>query len=127
MKGKRPTPMESRVKVWLEIDGRYVFGFGLSEILKAVDAAGSIKEAAQRLGKSYRYIWGRIKKAEDAIGQSLVETHVGGKGSSRSQLTELASRLVNDYDALRNRVFEVAKEEFGHRFSGPHLSGRNRP
>ena len=27
--------MKARVKVWLEIDGRYVFGFGLSEILKA--------------------------------------------------------------------------------------------
>jgi molybdate transport repressor ModE-like protein len=118
--------VEARVKVWLETDGRYVFGFGLSEILKAVEAAGSIKAAASRLGKSYRYVWGRIKKAETTLGQSLVETHVGGKGPCRSGLTDLARRLVADYDALRKRMFDVADEEFGHRFSRTPLPGRKR-
>lgn len=109
--------VQARIKVWLEADGRYVFGFGLSEILKAVDATGSIKEAAQRIGKSYRYVWGRVKKAESVLGCSLVDAHVGGAGSRRSGLTELARKLVADYDALRQRMFEVAEEEFGHRFS----------
>jgi len=118
---------EPRVKVWLEVDGQYVFGYGMSEILKAVDATGSIKAAASRLGKSYRYVWGRIKKAEAALGQSLVRTQVGGKGVSRSRLTDLARGLVRDYDALRARMFEVAHEEFGHRFSPPPLrSGKRR-
>ncbi len=114
---KKAVRVQTRVKVWLEADGRYVFGFGLSEILKAVEAAGSIKEAAHRLGKSYRYVWGRIKKAETALGQSLVEARVGGTGPRRSGLTELARSLVADYDALRQRMFAVAEEEFGHRFS----------
>lgn len=109
--------LKSRVKVWLEADGRYVFGFGLSEILKAVEATGSIKEGARQLGKSYRYVWGRVKKAEEAMGRSLVETHVGGAGTCRSALTELARGLVADYDALRKRMFDVATEEFGQRFS----------
>jgi molybdate transport system regulatory protein len=115
-------PIEARIKIWLEAGGRYVFGFGMSEILKAVDAAGSIKEAARRLGKSYRYVWGRIKKAEESLGQSLVQTHVGGRGPCRSGLTGLARRLVADYDALRQRMFDVAGEEFGHRFSSAPLS-----
>ena len=59
-----PRELSPRVKVWLEVDGQYVFGFGLSEILKAVGQAGSIKAGAESLGKSYRYVWGRIKKAE---------------------------------------------------------------
>jgi molybdate transport system regulatory protein len=108
--------LQARVKVWLEADGRYVFGLGMSEILKAVEAAGSIKEAAARLGKSYRYVWGRIKKAEASVGSSLVETRVGGKGSDRSGLTRLARQLVRDYDALRERMFAVAAEEFAHLF-----------
>lgn len=116
--GQTPSPMQPRVKVWLEVEGRYVFGFGLSEILKAVDAAGSIKAAAGRLGKSYRYIWGRIKEAEEDLGQTLVEARVGGTGSDRSSLTELAQRLVRDYDALRSRVFDVVGEEFAERFGG---------
>ena len=43
-----------RVKVWLEIDGKYVFGWGICEILQAVREPGSIKDAAAQLGKSYR-------------------------------------------------------------------------
>jgi molybdate transport system regulatory protein len=117
LKAKKAVRVQARIKVWLETDGRYVFGFGMSEILKAVDAAGSIKEAAQRLGKSYRYVWGRIKKAETTLGQSLVDARVGGKDARRSGITELARRLVTDYDALRQRMFDVAEEEFGHRFS----------
>jgi molybdate transport system regulatory protein len=102
--------------VWLEVEGHYVFGFGLSEILQAVDAAGSIKQAAAKVGKSYRYIWGRIKEAEEALGQPLVHTQVGGRGPQRSALTPTAQRLVADFLALRRRMKEVLEEEFRRRF-----------
>jgi molybdate transport system regulatory protein len=104
-----------RIKVWLEVDGQYVFGFGLSQILKAVEATGSIKAGADRLGKSYRYVWARIKKAEKTLGKPLVETRVGGKGTRRSSLSALASRLVADYDAMRQRSFEILEEEYAAR------------
>jgi molybdate transport system regulatory protein len=115
-----------RIKVWLEIDGQYVFGFGLSRILKAVRATGSIKAASERLGKSYRYVWGRIKKAEAVLGGPLVESRVGGKDLRRSCLTASASKLVADYDALRERMFEVVRQEFSRRFKRPTRSRRNR-
>ncbi len=118
--------VEPRVKVWLEVDGQYVFGFGLSEILKAIETTGSIKAAARQLGKSYRYVWGRIKRAEEAIGQPLVRTRVGGKDPRRSSLTPRASQLVADYDALRNRMFEVVEQEFACRFRPPKRSRTTR-
>ena len=108
--------MKARVKVWLEIDGQYVFGYGVSEMLKAVESTGSIKAAAELLGKSYRYVWSRIKNAERDLDESLVQTQVGGSGVRRSSLTELASQLVADYDALRRRTFEVVEKEFSSRF-----------
>ena len=110
---KRLTP---RVKVWLESGGRYGFGFGVSEILQAVERTGSIKQAADELGKSYRYVWGRIKDAEEAIGQSLVETRVGGQGTQRSFLTESAKQLVADFLAMRDRMIRVMEQEFARRF-----------
>jgi molybdate transport system regulatory protein len=116
-----------RVKVWLEVDGQYTFGFGLSEILKAVEATGSIKGAARQLGKSYRYVWGRIKKAEATLGCLLVEARVGGSGSRRSGLSERAQGFVQNYDALRDRMFAVAQEEFAHRFSLPSPRRQGRP
>ena len=105
-----------RVKVWFESGGRYGFGFGVSEILRAVERAGSIKQAADDLGKSYRYVWGRIKDAEDAIGQSLVATQVGGQGTQRSFLTEAAKQLVADFVAMRDRMIRVMDQEFARRF-----------
>ena len=113
---KNPVQLRPRIKVWLGTDGRYVFGFGLSEILRAVGQHGSIKQAAASLGKSYRYVWGRLKEAERALGQTLVETHVGGKDAQRSFLTPTARQLVDDFLAIRHRMIQVADQEFRQRF-----------
>jgi molybdate transport repressor ModE-like protein len=108
--------LRPRIKVWLEIDGEYALGHGLCEMLQAVDRAGSIKQAASDLGKSYRYVWGRIKEAEETLGGQLVESHVGGTGVQRSLLTAPARRLVADYLALRKRMRETMNREFTRRF-----------
>ena len=109
--------MKPRVKVWLEIDGEYVFGHRLSLILTAVDSAGSIKAAAKSLHRSYRHIWSRIKEAEEALGEPLVETRVGGSGTGRSSLTARATQLVANYNALRQKMFDLAQREFDSHFS----------
>ena len=105
-----------RVKVWLEAEGGYGFGSGMIEILQAVDRAGSIKAAADALGRSYRHVWDRIKDAERAVGCPLVATQVGGQGAHRSDLTDAARRLVADFLAIRGRMIEVMEQEFAHRF-----------
>jgi molybdate transport system regulatory protein len=105
------------VKVWLEVGGQYGFGFGIAEILQAVDRVGSIKLAASRLNRSYRYVWNRIKKAEDALGLTLVETQVGGQGLQRSNLTDTARHLVVDFMAIRNRIMKVMTQESARRFA----------
>ncbi len=114
----RPTTrrIRPRVKVWLECGDDYVFGHGISEILQAVDAAGSIKGAAARVGKSYRHVWSRIKEAEAAFGRPLIEAHVGGAGTRRSFLTDEARRLVADFSALRESATEYVGREFERRF-----------
>ena len=113
---KRPTTLQPRVKVWLESDGRYAFGFGLCEMLQAVGRCGAIKQAASELGKSYRYVWGRIKEAEATLGRQLVETQVGGKDTQRSRLTPAAQRLVAAFMALRDAMKDVLRREFDRRF-----------
>jgi molybdate transport system regulatory protein len=106
-----------RVKVWFESEGGFSFGFGLVEILQAVERAGSIKQAAEDLGRSYRHIWDRIKNAEKALGQSLVETQVGGMGTHRSELSQAAKRLIADFLALRGRMIDVMEQEGNRRSS----------
>lgn len=100
----------------MERDGEYLFGYGIAEILQAIDQTGSIKEAAGSLGKSYRYVWGRIKDAESALDDVLVETRVGGGDAQRSDLTPLGKRLMTDFLDLRKRVFGMVEAEFRQRF-----------
>jgi molybdate transport system regulatory protein len=101
-----------RAKVWLEVEGEYAFGLGICRILEAVDETGSIKNAAARIGRSYRHIWSRIKNVEKTLGIALVTTQVGGAGSRRSTLTEPARELATKYRQMRLRVFEFVEEEF---------------
>ena len=113
---RHPASLTPRAKVWLEIDGRYVFGHGICEILRAVSETGSIKEAARQLGKSYRYVWGRVREAETALAAPLVETRVGGAGRRRSRLTPRAESLLAGFAALRERVIRLTDQEFSRRF-----------
>ncbi len=116
--GTRP-PLVPRAKVWIECGGEYVFGHGICRILEAVEATGSIKEAAAALDKSYRHVWDRIKEAERALGEQLVEARVGGADTHRSSLTPTAQRLIGQYRALRQRVLDAVSTEFPRCFAGP--------
>lgn len=116
MAARKSKSLQPRVKVWLEIDGEYVFGWGICEILQAVRETGSIKDAAVQLGKSYRYVWGRVKDTESELGEPLVETRVGGVIEQRSDLTPLAIQLVEDFVQFRDRMHQIAREEFADRF-----------
>lgn len=102
-------------KLWLEVDEQYVFGRGISDILKAVDQTGSIKAAAGKVGKSYRFTWAKIKRAEQTLGVQLIRTHVGGKAARRSELSEFGRELVRDFDAMREQVFGLVEREFRQR------------
>jgi molybdate transport system regulatory protein len=107
--------VKPRAKLWLEVGDQYVFGLGISEILKGVQRTGSIKAAAREVGKSYRYVWDKIKQAEHALGAPLVQSQVGGKDSRRSELSELAQDLIRDYDGFRQCLFELVQVEFSQR------------
>ena len=104
-----------RVKVWLEQDGGYAFGLGLADILQAVGRTGSIKAAAAELGKSYRHVWARIKQAERALGERLVEARVGGEPLAAERTYRVATNSFlaeggDRYEAFRSgrRVAEDA-------------------
>jgi molybdate transport repressor ModE-like protein len=88
----------------------------MCQMLQAVERTGSIKQAASELGRSYRYVWGRIKNAERLLGQQLVETHIGGKDTQRSALTASGKHYMNAFLAMHARVLDVLGEEFSRRF-----------
>lgn len=74
--------MQLSVKIFLSHDGEYVFGPGRLELLKTVKELGSLRKAAQKLGMSYRWAWGRLNNAEKELGRPLLvrtDAPVGGR------------------------------------------------
>lgn len=118
MAKRLPLPLTPRIKIWFESDGAYAFGFGLCEILEAIQQTGNIKEAATQIGKSYRHVWGRVKAAEKILGLSLVQTRVGGKLNNRSELTQVASDMLTGFLELRDSMKTKLVQEFSRRFDG---------
>ena len=62
----------------------------LFELLAAVTDSGSITHAAKALGCSYRYVWGTLRKWEEALGEPLI----GWAQGKKARPTEFAQKLV---------------------------------
>ncbi|HOI75403.1 MAG TPA: LysR family transcriptional regulator [Syntrophales bacterium] len=93
--------MKIRHKVWLESDGKVIFGHGRQELFRAVEACGSLNAAAKKLGMSYRAAWGRVRASEQRLGISLIEKGSHEKGG---HLTEEAKRLLHQFEELEERL-----------------------
>lgn len=62
----------------------------LMDLLLAIRSKGSISEAAQTLGYSYRHVWGELKRWESQLGRPLI---VWSRGHA-AQLTPFADKLL---------------------------------
>lgn len=93
-----PNPLQLSRKLWIYSEGRPgVFGDGKARLLEELDRRGSLREAASALGISYRKAWGDLRKAEQTIGQPLLDRSRGGSGGGGSTLTAEARRLLHAY------------------------------
>lgn len=101
-----------KIKIWLEANGAIFFGSGRAALFEAIEETGSIRQAAAKLGMSYRAAWGKIKATEDNIGFQLVERQAGGHQSG-AQLTEFAKNLLTCYKNFK-RDYHVALETLFH-------------
>ena len=82
-----------RTKVWIEHDGQFVIGEGGLDLLDAISASASLREAARTIGWSYRHAWGYLRNAERFIGGPLTGA-VPGKGKNRGTALTATGRMV---------------------------------
>ncbi len=75
-------------------------GNPLFDLLAAVIDCGSIRHAAQRLGCSYRYVWGSLRKWEQTLGEPLILWSRG----QRARPTQFAQRLLWAERRARTRL-----------------------
>jgi len=103
-------------KIWLEKNERLVFGEGKSNLLKAIDDTGSIKNASHKMGISFRHGWGYITAIEKRLGCKFIERRKGGKDKGGSRLTKDARDFIKRYDRMKLRVDKFADKVFSEIF-----------
>jgi molybdate transport system regulatory protein len=113
-------------KVWIEHNGKLLIGKGGAEILEAIDKENSISKAAKTLDMSYRYVWNYIQEIQNAIEQSIVETHKGGKaGGGGAKLTNLGKDLLEEYKQVETYLNKVLLKSPSWEVNSMKLSARN--
>jgi len=104
--------MEIKSKLWIESEGKPVFGRGRRFLLEAIDKYGSINQAAKEINISYRKAWGYIKAMEERLGFKLIERQTGGKNGGGATLTDEAREFLRKYEAMERGINEIVDERF---------------
>lgn len=74
------------------------------QLLRAIEATGSLRKAAQTAGYSYKGAWTVLDAGSDWASRPLIESSAGGSRSGGTRLTEEARLLLDAYDALKERL-----------------------
>ena len=109
--------VQVRSKIWLEIDGKPVFGQGRDDLLRLIQKTGSINAASREMGIPYRKAWSYIDAMEKRLGFPLVNRLKGGAGGGESTLTAEALELLDKFNTLQQGVQEIIDNKFKELFS----------
>ncbi len=104
--------MKIKSKLWIEVDGKPVFGRGRRFLLEAIDRNGSINQAAKEINISYRKAWGYIKAMEERLGFRLIERQTGGRNGGGAIITDDARAFLKKYELLEKGIQELVDERF---------------
>ena len=96
------------------------------DILRRLQDAGSISEAARGAGVSYKAAWQAIEVLSNLAGATLVEKAVGGSGGGGARLTPAGEQLLEAAQLLaqaRNSVLSVLEKRQGNSLNLSTLAG----
>jgi len=93
--------LKLKFKIWFEKEGEPVLTELKYRILKEVERRGSLKEASQALGISYKKALGHLKAMEERLGYKVVDRRRG----AGARLTEEGKRIKEAYEKAQ-RLFE---------------------
>ena len=96
--------LSPRLKLWVEAGGRLVMSDYRVRLLELVGESGSLAQAAEQMGLSYRRAWGKVKEIEANLGLALVQSEVGGAGGGHTVLSEEGRALVTGYRRFQERM-----------------------
>lgn len=103
--GRDTTLLQGELRLAGRLDGRFF------ELLRAVDASGSLQKAARAAGYSYKGAWLILETASNLARSPLLVTQTGGRGGGGTRLTVAARHLLETWQQLQARHAEFLAEQ----------------
>jgi molybdate transport system regulatory protein len=102
-----PGPSKARLSVrshlWLMAGDDSLVGPGRIELLETIAETGSIRQAALRMGMSYRAAWNAVDAMNKRMGKVLVTRLAGGRSGGGALITEDGLKLIKTFRAIEKR------------------------
>ena len=99
--------LKIRIGIEWEIGGSTLDLTAIAKLLEGIAETGTVRAAANKLGISYRTVWGKLEAAETLLGQQLV---LKNKGHG-SVLTQSGEQLKSLVDNLTGSIESGAQKE----------------
>ncbi len=94
------------------VDDEAYLGKGPIDLLKAIDQAGSITEAAKATKLSYRKAWQLVENMNKIADRPLVEKKVGGNRGGGAVVTQAGKTILDNYITLEAEVNQFLQGKF---------------
>jgi molybdate transport system regulatory protein len=107
------------LKATLRIGGEKIpfFGPGRLQLLKHIEATGSISQAAKNMEMSYKKAWKMISSMNEQAIKPLVLMQTGGNSGGGAVVTDEGREIMHYYQALHKR-FEAFLEQESKKLMG---------
>jgi molybdate transport system regulatory protein len=109
--------MQPRYNLWIEVNGEVVLSLWRVELLRAIDATGSISAAAEQMKIPYRTAWQKINEMETRLGENLVETQTGGPHGGGARLTPTAEDYIARFDRFAHDLERFVADAYEANFT----------
>lgn len=94
-------------RIWIYSESGSFLGEGRIELLRQIDATGSISKAAKEMKMSYKKAWQLVNSMNAQLQEPLVIGSIGGLNGGGSVLSDSGKRLIQLFTELneKNRLF----------------------
>lgn len=110
---RKKDPIQLHGAVWMTVGSETLGGSHRIELLRAIAEHGSITQAAQAVGMSYKAAWDAVDAMNNLAGEPLVERCAGGRGGG-SRLTEHGRQLAERFaqvESAHQRFVQLLSSE----------------
>jgi molybdate transport system regulatory protein len=103
--------MKQMIRFRVDFTEACSLGPGKIELLESIQKTGSLRQAAQALGMSYRRAWLLLDGLNHSFSEPVSTASIGGQGGGGVTLTPFGLEIIRCYRAASLAIESAARQE----------------